>query len=749
MSDSTGDDEPNTILVSANPVLLGSLFEVRISNPNLATGSWQLDLRDDSEQVYSSVQVVNDASAPSELAVEVMADVPNVGVYFLTLRSGDDVAVEETLEIAIAEDITRVNAFERALGLEREAKALADDHVFSNIMREAAASYVEAGERALAVRVELETAERLAERGAWILAKEHAGAVLRLLSVASDSLESPMDESAKLKATARNLVAQAEYTRTRASPGTSAPMRPLVRRASLREVVLVGREEVAQGFALSGVPGFADAVQTPLGTGGHSAVSGRAARNPVVMFNLAVDERELERSDKDENMRAQMVREVAPKDRDTVDDGTATAILIARAIYREGNELVTAGHSPFGIKRGIDLAVDAVVRALKQIAVPIGDWRRVREVATVLANGDAELGALLTAAMERVGMAGVISVEEAKSEETSVQIVNGLQFNQGYLSPYFVTDPERMVAALDDPFILFCAGTISNLAVLLPLLEAVAREMKPLLVVAQEVEGEALATLVVNKLRGTLLGVAVKAPGFGDRRRAMLEDMAAVTAARVIDEDTGASLDGATLSDLGRARRVVITKDDTLLVEGAGAEAAIRGRAAYIEAQIQGTQGYEREKLEERLTKLLGRAAVIRVGAATETEMLQKLARTQDALHALRAAMEEGIVPGGGVALLRGQAALDHLNAVGERALGVDIVRRAIEEPIRQIITNAGEEPDPIIRTVREGPATWGYHAASAKYGDLLAEGIIDPVKVVRSVLQDAAHVAGLMLTRP
>jgi chaperonin GroEL len=447
-------------------------------------------------------------------------------------------------------------------------------------------------------------------------------------------------------------------------------------------------------------------------------------------------------------MGAQMVREVASKTSDVAGDGTTTATVLAQAIFREGSKLVAAGHNPMEIKRGIDKAVEACVDSLAKLAKSTKDPNEIAKVGTISANGDETIGRLLSEAMEKVGKEGVITVEEAKSAETALDVVEGMQFDRGYLSPYFVTDPERMEATLEDCYILLNEKKISNMKDLLPVLEAIARQQKPLLIVAEDIEGEALATLVVNKLRGTLQCCAVKAPGFGDRRKEMLKDIAILTGGQAISEELGLKLENVTISDLGRAKTLKVDKDNTTVVDGAGKKDRIKGRQAEIRAQIENTTSdYDREKLQERLAKLVGGVAVIKVGAATETEMKEKKARVEDALHATRAAVEEGIVPGGGVALLRAQKALEKLEVPDDQKFGVAIIRRALEEPLRQIVGNAGEEGSIIVQKVREGKGAFGYNAQTNKYGDLIQQGVIDPAKVVRSALQNAASVAGLLLT--
>jgi chaperonin GroEL len=447
-------------------------------------------------------------------------------------------------------------------------------------------------------------------------------------------------------------------------------------------------------------------------------------------------------------MGAQMVREVASKTSDVAGDGTTTATLLAQAIYREGAKLVAAGHNPMELKRGIDKAVVAVVEAVKKSAKPTKDRTEIAQVGSISANGDAAIGALLADAMEKVGKEGVITVEEAQSAETTLEVVEGMQFDRGFLSPYFVTNPERLEVALEDVFVLISEKRIASMKDLLPLLEAVAKAQKPLLIIAEDVEGEALATLVVNKLRGALQVAAVKAPGYGDRRKETLRDIAVLTGGEVISEELGLKLENVTIEGLGRAKRVSIDKDNTTIIGGQGKKPLILGRIAEIRTQMEATTSdYDREKLQERLAKLVGGVAVVKVGAPTEVEMKEKKARVEDALHATRAAVEEGIVPGGGVALIRAQKALAALEVDDEQRFGVAIIRRAIEEPLRQIAQNAGEEGAVVVQRVREGKGAFGYNAASGEYGDLLEMGVIDPAKVVRAALQNAASVASLLLT--
>jgi len=514
---------------------------------------------------------------------------------------------------------------------------------------------------------------------------------------------------------------------------------------SAKEIVY---EESARSLILNGVNALANAVKVTLGPKGRNVVIEKSFGAPTVTKDGVTVAKEIELENKFENMGAQMVREVASKTSDIAGDGTTTATVLAQAIFREGSKLVSAGHNPMEIKRGIDKAVAAIVEELKKNAKSTKDPNEIAQVGTVSANGDTTIGKLLSEAMEKVGKEGVITVEEAKSAETTLEVVEGMQFDRGYLSPYFVTDPERMEASLEDAYVLLSEKKIANMKDLLPVLEAIARSQKPLLIIAEDIEGEALATLVVNKLRGTLNCAAVKAPGFGDRRKEMLKDIAILTGGQVIAEELGLKLENVTITDLGQVKRVKIDKDNTTLVDGAGAKDKIKGRQAEIRTQIENTSSdYDREKLQERLAKLVGGVAVIKVGAASELEMKEKKARVEDALHATRAAVEEGIVPGGGVALIRAQKALDGLKVDPEQEAGVKIIRRSVEEPLRQIVANAGEEGSIIVQKVKEGTGNFGFNAATSKYGDLVAEGVIDPVKVVRSALQNAASVASLMLT--
>jgi len=499
---------------------------------------------------------------------------------------------------------------------------------------------------------------------------------------------------------------------------------------------------------LKGINTLADAVEVTLGPRGRNVVLEKSFGSPVVTKDGVTVAKEIQIEDKFENMGAQMVKEVASKTSDTAGDGTTTATILARAIYREGQKLVTSGANPTALKRGIDRGVAAVVEELKKLSKPTRDKTEIAQVGSISANNDRMVGDLISEAMEKVGKEGVITVEEAKSMETALDIVEGMQFDRGYLSPYFVTHPEKMEAVLENAFILLHEKKISAMKDLLPLLEQVARQGKPLLIIAEDVEGEALATLVVNKLRGTLKVAAVKAPGFGDRRKAILEDIAVLTGGQVISEDMGIKLENVTSTDLGKCKTVKIDKDNTTLIEGAGSKHAIEGRVRQIRTQIEETTSdYDREKLQERLAKLIGGVAVIRIGAATETEMKEKKARVEDALNATRAAVEEGIVPGGGVALVRCLKTLDKVDASGEVKTGVQILKQALGEPLRKIAENAGYEGSVVYRKVLEGKDDFGFNAESEKYENLIASGVIDPTKVVRFALQNAASVAGLMIT--
>src|SRR6059036_1085380 len=511
---------------------------------------------------------------------------------------------------------------------------------------------------------------------------------------------------------------------------------------------LVKFGEDARAKVLRGVNVLADAVTVTLGPRGRNVVLEKSWGAPTVTKDGVTVAKEIELSDKFENMGAQMVKEVASKTSDVAGDGTTTATVLARAIFTEGAKLVAAGHDPMSLKRGIDKAVPAVIEALKKMSKDTKGRDEIAQVGTVSANGDRTIGDMIAEAMEKVGKEGVITVEEAKGLETTLDVVEGMQFDRGYLSPYFVTDPDRMECVYEDVYILIHEKKISGMKDLLPVLEQVAKSGRPLLIIAEDIEGEALATLVVNKIRGTLQCVAVKAPGFGDRRKAMLEDLAILTGGRVIAEELGVKLENLTLNDLGRAKRIVVDKDNTTIVDGAGKKADIEGRIKQIRTQIEETTSdYDREKLQERLAKLVGGVAVVRVGAATEIEMKEKKARVEDALHATRAAVEEGIVPGGGVALLRASSALANLKVSDEEKVGVKIVHRALEEPLRWIAQNAGWEGAVVLDKVRNGKGAYGFNAATEEYEDLMKAGIIDPTKVVRSALQNAASVAGLLLT--
>ncbi|HSB17034.1 MAG TPA: chaperonin GroEL [Bryobacteraceae bacterium] len=506
--------------------------------------------------------------------------------------------------------------------------------------------------------------------------------------------------------------------------------------------------ESSRQAILRGVNQLADAVKVTLGPKGRNVVLEKKFGGPTITKDGVTVAKEIELKDPLENMGAQMVREVASKTSDVAGDGTTTATILAQSIFREGVKAVAAGANPMALKRGIEQAVETVVEEIKKYSKPVSG-EMIAQVGTISANGDTTIGDRIAESMKKVGKDGVITVEESKTMETTTDMVEGMQFDRGYLSPYFITDPDRMECVVEDPYILIHEKKISNMKDLLPLLEQIARSGKPLLVVAEEVEGEALATLVVNKLRGTLNACAVKAPGFGDRRKAMLEDIAILTGGKAIMEETGIKLEGVRLDDLGRAKRVTVDKDNTTIVEGAGSEKAIEGRIKQLRAQIdETTSDYDREKLQERLAKLAGGVAVIKVGAATETEMKEKKARVEDALHATRAAVEEGIVPGGGVALLRAASALASLKLSGDEQIGVDIVKRSCEEPIRQISGNAGFEGAIVVEKVRNnGKPTFGFNAATGEYEDLVASGVIDPTKVARTALQNASSIAALMLT--
>lgn len=504
----------------------------------------------------------------------------------------------------------------------------------------------------------------------------------------------------------------------------------------------------ARNAILRGVNILADAVKVTLGPKGRNVILEKSFGSPVVTKDGVTVAKEIELENKFENMGAQMVKEVASKTSDTAGDGTTTATVLAQAIYREGSKVVAAGANPMDVKRGIDLAVEEIVKELKKLSKPTKDQKEISQVGKISANNDETIGNIIAEAMNKVGKEGVITVEEAKGMETTLEVVEGMQFDRGYLSPYFVTDPEKMEAVLEDAYLLLNEKKISSMKDLLPILEQIAKMGKPLLIIAEDVEGEALATLVVNKLRGTLKCCAVKAPGFGDRRKAMLEDIAILTGGRVISEDLGIKLENVKMTDLGRAKRIVVDKDNTTIVDGAGDKDDIEARVKQIRVQIEETTSdYDREKLQERLAKIIGGVAVINVGAATETEMKEKKARVEDALNATRAAVEEGIVPGGGVAYLRCLPALEKLKVEGDKKIGVDIVKRALEEPIRQIANNAGHEGSVVAEKVKNEKGSFGFDAATDEYTDMIKAGIIDPTKVVRLALQNAASVASLMIT--
>ncbi len=511
---------------------------------------------------------------------------------------------------------------------------------------------------------------------------------------------------------------------------------------------IVRFSQEAREKILHGVNILADAVTVTLGPKGRNVVLEKSFGPPTVTKDGVTVAKEIELEDRFENMGAQMVKEVASKTSDVAGDGTTTATVLARAVYTEGMKMVAAGHDPMSIKRGIDRAVASVIDELKRLSKPTKDRKEIAQVGTISANNDSAIGDIIAEAMEKVGKEGVITVEEAKGLETTLEVVEGMQFDRGYLSPYFVTDPERMEVKLDDAYLLIHEKKISAMKDLLPLLESIAKSGRPLVIVAEDVEGEALATLVVNKIRGTLSCCAVKAPGFGDRRKAMLEDIAILSGGRVIAEELGLKLENVSLQDLGRAKRVVIDKDNTTIIDGAGKKADIEARIKQIRAQIEETTSdYDREKLQERLAKLVGGVAVIRVGAATEIELKEKKARVEDALHATRAAVEEGVVPGGGVALLRSSMALDGLRASEEEKVGVDIVTRSLKEPARWIAANAGWEGSVVVDKLINNKGAFGFNAAKEEFEDLMKAGIIDPTKVVRCALQNAASVAGLLLT--
>jgi chaperonin GroEL len=510
---------------------------------------------------------------------------------------------------------------------------------------------------------------------------------------------------------------------------------------------LIFDEKARQGL-LRGVQQLARAVKCTLGPSGRNVILDKKFGSPTITKDGVTVAKEIELSDPYENMGAQLIREVSSKTSDIAGDGTTTATVLAEAIYKEGLRNVTAGANPTSLQRGILKATEAIVARLGEISVPVTDTKEIAQVATVSANWDTEIGDIIADAMDKVGKDGTITVEEAKSIDTTLEVVEGMQFDKGYLSPYFATDADTMEANLEGAYVLIHEKKISSLKDMLPLLEKVAKSGRPLLIIAEDVEGEALATLVVNKLRGTLSIAAVKAPGFGDRRKAMLEDIAILTGGKVITEDLGIKLENVDLSDLGSAKRISISKENTTIVEGEGTSDSISGRVGQIRRQIEETTSdYDREKLQERLAKLAGGVAVINVGAATETEMKEKKARVEDALHATRAAVEEGIVAGGGTAFIRAQSALDDLTLVGDEATGADIVRRAIEFPLRQLAANAGVEGALIVEQVKQRTGNIGYNVATGEYVDLIAAGVVDPTKVTRSALQNAASISGLLLT--
>ncbi|AFE08972.1 chaperonin GroEL [Corallococcus coralloides DSM 2259] len=504
----------------------------------------------------------------------------------------------------------------------------------------------------------------------------------------------------------------------------------------------------ARDSILRGVRILADAVAVTLGPKGRNVVIEKSFGSPTITKDGVTVAKEIDLENRFENMGAQMVKEVASKTSDKAGDGTTTATVLARAIYEEGLKLVAAGHSPMDLKRGIDKAVEVVVAELKKLSKPTSDKQAIAQVGTISANGDDTIGTIIADAMEKVGKEGVITVEEAKGLETTLDVVEGMQFDRGYVSPYFVTNRDRMEVVLDDPYILISEKKVSSMQDMIPVLEQVARSGKPLLIIADDIEGEALATLVVNKIRGVLNVAAVKAPGFGDRRKEMLKDIATLTGGMVVSEELGHKYENLTLTDLGRAKRITVDKDNTTIVDGAGQKADIEGRIKLIRTQIETvTSDYDREKLQERMAKLVGGVAVINVGAATEVEMKEKKARVEDALHATRAAVEEGIVPGGGVAYIRSLKALDGLKLGGEQDFGVDIIRKALQEPLRKISSNAGIEGAVVINKVKDGTGAFGFNARTEVYEDLEKAGVIDPTKVERTALQNAASVASLLLT--
>jgi chaperonin GroEL len=507
-------------------------------------------------------------------------------------------------------------------------------------------------------------------------------------------------------------------------------------------------DQRAREQILTGINTLADAVKVTLGPKGRNVIIEKSFGSPTVTKDGVSVAKEIELEDRFQNMGAQMVKEVASKTSDVAGDGTTTATVLAQGIYREGVKLLAAGANAMDLKRGIDQAVATIVKSLQKLSKATKNATEIAQVGTISANGDITIGGILAEAMEKVGKEGVITVEEARGMETELEVVEGMQFDRGYLSPYFVTDPERMEVVLENPYILIFEKKISNMKDLLPVLEGVSRAGRPLMIIAEDVEGEALATLVVNKLRGTLQVAAVKAPGFGDRRKAMLQDIAVLTGGQMISEDLGIKLETVTLNDLGEVKCIIVDKDNTTLVDGAGKKKDIQGRVAQIRAQIEDTTSdYDREKLQERLAKLVGGVAVVRVGAATEAEMKEKKARVEDALHATRAAIEEGIVPGGGVALLRALPSLNKLDLEGDQQFGVNLIKRAIEEPLRQIVSNCGVDASIVLENVRKAKGANGFNAQTEQYVDLIKEGVIDPTKVVRTSLQNAAFVASLMLT--
>jgi chaperonin GroEL len=511
---------------------------------------------------------------------------------------------------------------------------------------------------------------------------------------------------------------------------------------------MISYSSKARQSMLDGVNILADAVKVTLGPKGNNVVLDKSYGSPTVTKDGVTVAKEIELEDKFQNMGAQMVKEVASKTSDVAGDGTTTATVLAQSIYNEGQKLVAAGANPMALKRGIDKGVTAVVGQLQNLSKPTRDRKEIEQVGAISANNDAKVGKLISEAMEKVGKEGVITVEEAKSMETTLEIVEGMQFDRGYLSPYFVTNPEKMEAALEEPYILIHEKKLTVMKDLVPLLESISQTGKPLLIIAEDVEGEALATLIVNKLRGTLQVAAVKAPGFGDRRKAMIEDIAVLTGGQVISEDLGIKLENVTINDLGKCKTIKIDKNNTTIVDGAGGRSAIEGRVKQIRAQIEETTSdYDREKLQERLAKIIGGVAVINIGAATETEMKEKKARLEDALNATRAAVEEGIVPGGGVALVRCIQALENVKVTGEEKSGIAILKRALMEPLRQIVQNAGYEGSVVLNKVLDGKGDYGFNAQTEKYENLLESGVIDPTKVVRFAIQNAASVSGLMLT--